>query len=135
VLVDRSGSPRTAKALSTKSRSGVRPVGGFDREGPGVVFLVGPDGLLASVSRAALQSALDAAMTEHLGHEKGERTGAGKGNHRNGTSPKSVRTEVGPVEFRRARDRQGSFEPHIVRKHARGVAGFDEAIISLYAQV
>ena len=61
------------------------------------VSLVGPDGLLAGVTRTVLQAALDTEMTEHLGYEKGDRTGARPGNHRNGSSPKRVRTEVGPV--------------------------------------
>jgi putative transposase len=98
------------------------------------VSLVGPDGLLAGVTRTVLQTALDAEMTEHLGYEKGDRTGSRSGNHRNGSSPKTVRTEVGPVTLAVPRDRNGSFEPQIVPKHARRVTGFDEAIISLYAK-
>jgi putative transposase len=98
------------------------------------VSLVGPDGLLAGVTRTVLQTALDAEMTEHLGYEKGQRLDARPGNHRNGRSPKTVRTEVGPVDLAVPRDRHGSFEPKIVPKHARRVTGFDEAIISLYAK-
>jgi transposase-like protein len=98
------------------------------------VSLVGPDGLLAGVTRTVLQTALDTEMTEHLGYEKGDRTAARSGNHRNGSSPKTVRTEVGPVTLAVPRDRNGSFEPQIVPKHARRVTGFDEAIISLYAK-
>jgi hypothetical protein len=51
------------------------------------VSLVGPDGLLAGLTRIVVQTALDAEMTEHLGYERGERAGGG-GNHRNGSSPK-----------------------------------------------
>jgi hypothetical protein len=69
------------------------------------VSLVGPDGLLAGVTRTVLQAALDTEMTEHLGYEKGDRTGARPGNHRNGSSPKTVRTEVGPVTLAVPRDR------------------------------
>lgn len=61
------------------------------------VSLVGPDGLLAGVTRTVLQTALNAEMTQHLGYEKGDSASQGAGNHRNGTSPKTVRTEVGPV--------------------------------------
>jgi transposase-like protein len=86
------------------------------------VSLVGPDGLLAGVTRTVLQTALDTEMTEHLGYEKGDRTGARSGNHRNGSSPKTVRTEVGPVTLAVPRDRNGSFEPQIVPKHARRVS-------------
>jgi putative transposase len=98
------------------------------------VSLVGPNGLLAGVTRTVLQTALDAEMTEHLGYEKGDRTAGRVGNHRNGSSPKTVRTEVGPVTLAVPRDRNGSFEPQIVPKHARRVEGFDEAVISLYAK-
>lgn len=98
------------------------------------VSLVGPDGLLAGVTRTVLQAALDTEMTEHLGYEKGDRAAARPGNHRNGSSPKTVRTEVGPVTLAVPRDRNGDFEPQIVPKHARRVHGFDEAIISLYAK-
>jgi len=98
------------------------------------VSLVGPDGLLAGVTRTVLQTALDAEMSEHLGYAKGDALEHTTGNHRNGTSPKTVHTEVGPVPLDVPRDRQGSFEPQIVPKHSRRVEGFDEAIISLYAK-
>jgi putative transposase len=98
------------------------------------VSLVGPDGLLAGVTRTVLQTALEAEMTEHLGYEKGDAAGKATGNHRNGSSPKTVRTEVGPVPIEVPRDRQGTFEPQIVPKHARRITGFDEAIVSLYSK-
>jgi transposase-like protein len=85
------------------------------------------------VTRTVLQTALDAEMTEHLGYEKGDRSSR-RTSHRNGSSSKTVRTEVGPVEHAVPRDRQGTFEPQIVPKHARRVEGLDEAIISLYAK-
>jgi transposase-like protein len=98
------------------------------------VSLVGPDGLLSQITKTVLQTALDAEMTEHLGYEKGDRTGPVGANHRNGTSGKTVRTEVGPVRIEVPRDRAGTFAPQIVPKHARRIEGFDEAIISLYAK-
>jgi putative transposase len=98
------------------------------------VSLVGPGGLLAGVTKTVLQAALDAEMTEHLGYEKGARPAIPAGNHRNGTSPKTVLTEVGPIGLEVPRDRNGKFEPQIVPKHARRVEGFNEAIVSLYAK-
>ena len=63
------------------------------------VSLVGPSGLLAGVTKTVLEAALDAEMADHLGYEKGDGRGPGR-NHRNGTSPKTVLTEVGPVDAR-----------------------------------
>nr|WP_308209986.1 transposase [Actinomadura madurae] len=98
------------------------------------VSLVGPDGLLAGVTRTVLQAALEAEMTDHLGYDRGERPARPTGNHRNGTSARTVSTEVGPVRVEVPRDRRGEFEPRIVPKHARRIEGFDESIISLYAK-
>jgi len=98
------------------------------------VSLVGPGGLLAQITKTVLQTALDTEMTEHLGYAKGDPAGRGRGNHRNGSSAKTVQTEIGPVRLDVPRDREGSFNPQIVPKHARRVEGFDEAIISLYAK-
>jgi transposase-like protein len=64
--------------------------------------------------KTVLQTALDEQMSEHLGYEKGDRAAARTRNHRNGGSPKIVRTAVGPVELAIPRDRNGSFEPKIV---------------------
>jgi len=98
------------------------------------VSLVGPGGLLSHVTRTVLQTALEAEMTDHLGYEKGDPAGRGRADHRNGSSPKTVQTEIGPVQLEIPRDRAGGFEPQIVPKHPRRVEGLDEAIISLYAK-
>jgi putative transposase len=78
------------------------------------VSLVGPGGLLNQVTRTVLQTALEAEMTDHLGYEKGDPAGRGRGNHRNGSSPKTVQTEVGAVQLDIPRDRAGGFAPQIV---------------------
>ena len=96
--------------------------------------LVGPDGFLTKVTKTVLEAALQAEMTEHLGYESGDPAGRGSGNSRNGTTPKTVNTDVGPVLIDVPRDRAGEFEPLIVPKHARRLDGFNEAIISLYAK-
>jgi putative transposase len=98
------------------------------------VSLVGPGGLLRQVTRAVLQAALEAEVAGHLGYGRGETPPPGSGNHRNGSSSKTVRTEVGDVRLDVPRDRQGTFEPAIVPKHARRLEGFNEAVISLYAK-
>jgi putative transposase len=97
------------------------------------VALTGPGGLLSGLTRQVLQTALETEMIEHLGHEHGGTPGPG-GNVRNGHSPKTVRTEIGPVTVKVPRDRAGTFEPVLVPKHARRLTGFDEAVVSLYAK-
>ncbi len=96
------------------------------------VSLVGPGGLLASLTKRVLESALDAEMTEHLGHEHGgvPRTS----NVRNGTRTKTLLTEIGPVEIEVPRDRDGSFEPVIVPKRKRRLDGIDDLVLSLTAR-
>jgi transposase-like protein len=98
------------------------------------VSLVGEGGLLQQVTRTVLQTALEAETAEHLGYERGQAPPVGVDNQRNGTSAKTVRTEVGAVRLQMPRDRSGSFDPQIVPKHARRLEGFDEAIISLCAK-
>ena len=97
------------------------------------VALTGPGGLLSGLTRQVLQTALEAELSEHLGHEHGEPPGPG-GNIRNGYSAKTVHTEIGDVQIQVPRDRQGSFTPVMVPKHARRLTGFDEQVISLYAK-
>ncbi len=81
-----------------------------------------------------LEAALNAEMTEHLGYEPHDPAGRGSGNSRNGTTKKTVNTDIGPVVIEVPRDREGNFEPVIVPKHARRLDGFNESIISLYAK-
>jgi len=97
------------------------------------IALTGPGGLLSGLTKQVLETALEAELTEHLGHEHGGVPGP-DGNHRNGHSAKTVRTEIGDVAIKVPRDRQGSFEPLMVPKHARRLTGFDEQVISLYAK-
>ena len=78
--------------------------------------MVGPGGLLAGLTKTVLETALEAEMTDHLGYEKHDPAGRNRGNSRNGTRAKTVITEVGPVELDVPRDRDGTFEPVIVRK-------------------
>ena len=103
------------------------------------IQLTGEGGLLTALTKRVLQNALEAEMDAHLGYAKHDRAGADQhgpadGNVRNGSSPKTIRTEVGEVTIQVPRDRSGTFEPKIVPKHARRLSGFDEAVISLYAK-
>ena len=95
--------------------------------------LTGPEGLLKQLTKQVLETALDQELTEHLGHEKNGQPVAG--NVRNGTRPKTVLTEsTGEVGIEVPRDRQGTFEPQIVKKRQRRLSGVDEIVLSLYAK-
>ena len=97
--------------------------------------LTGPDGLLKQLTKTVLETSLNEEMTEHLGYEKHDPAGAGTGNIRNGTRPKTVLTEAsGQVEIDVPRDRAGTFEPQIVPKRQRRLKGVDEVVLSLYAK-
>jgi putative transposase len=96
------------------------------------VSLLGPGGLLAGLTKNVLETALEAEITEHLGHER--HGPAENGNVRNGVRTKTVFTEVGPVEVDVPRDREGSFEPQIVKKRQRRLDGIDEVVLSLTAR-
>lgn len=94
----------------------------------------GVDGLLNRMTGAVLERALQVEMTDHVGYEVGDPEGRGSGNSRNGYSSKAVATRNGEVEIRVPRDRNGSFEPKIVPKHARRLGDINEMILSLYSR-
>jgi putative transposase len=97
--------------------------------------LTGPDGLLKQLTKVVIEAALDQELTEHLGHEKNTPAGNEAGNVRNGTRPKTVLTEgTGHVGIDVPRDRDGTFEPQIVKKRQRRLNGVDEIVLSLYAK-
>jgi len=97
--------------------------------------LTGPDGLLKTLTKTVLETGLDEEMTEHLGYDKHDVQGRGSGNSRNGTRTKTVTTDnVGSVPIEVPRDREGSFEPKIVRKRQRRLGDVDTVVLSLYAK-
>ena len=97
--------------------------------------LTGKDGILKQLTARLVERALQAEMTEHLGYDKGSSPrGRGGGNSRNGTTAKTLRTELGDVPVEVPRDRDGSFEPQLVRNRQTRFAGFDAKILALYAR-
>jgi transposase-like protein len=96
--------------------------------------LTGEGGLLQQLTKRVLESALDGEISDHLGYDKGDPAGKNGGNSRNGVRAKTVLTEIGPVEIAVPRDRDGSFEPQIVRKRQRRLSGVEDMVISLSAK-
>jgi putative transposase len=96
--------------------------------------ILGENGLLKRFSKAVLERALGAELTEHLGYEKHDPAGYGSGNARNGTTEKTLKGKNGEVTIEVPRDRNGSFEPQIVKKHQTRFDGFDDKILSMYAR-
>ena len=99
----------------------------------GGLQLTGEGGFLPAMIKAVLERGLAAELTDHLGYERGDPAGRGSSNSRNGSTPKTVATEVGDIGVDTPRDRAGTFEPRLVPKGARRIGGLDEMIISLYA--
>ena len=97
------------------------------------VPLTGQDGLLGGMLKAALERGLEAELTEHVGYERGDQMASAFPNSRNGSSSKTVATEVGDIELAVPRDRDSTFTPMLVPKGQRRLDGLDAMIISLYA--
>jgi putative transposase len=96
--------------------------------------LTGKDGILKQLTARLVERAMQGEMTEHLGYEPHEFKGRGVPNSRNGTSAKTLKTDQGPMEVEVPRDRNGSFEPQLIKKRQTRFAGFDEKILSMYAR-
>src|SRR5687767_5180769 len=92
------------------------------------------DAAVRRFKKAIVERALGDELTHHLGYPPGGVKPEDVANHRNGTSPKTVLTEDGPLALEVPRDRHGTFEPRLIPKHARRFAGFDDKILALYAR-
>lgn len=96
--------------------------------------IIGEHGLLKQLTKAVLERAMQAEMTEHLGYEKHDQAGNNSGNSRNGKTTKALKGDFGEVPLETPRDRNGTFEPKIVAKGQTRFTGFDDKIISMYAR-
>src|SRR6266699_3639159 len=96
--------------------------------------IIGENGMLKQLTKAILERALQAELTEHLGFEKHDPVGHHSGNSRNGSGRKALKGDFGELELETPRDRQASFEPKIVAKGQTRFTGFDDKIISMYAR-
>ena len=95
--------------------------------------ITGPGGLLTQLAGRVIETALGAELSGHLGYPPGEAPPGGAGNSRNGSTQKTLKTDLGDVEIKTPRDRKGSFEPKLVGKRQTRLAGLDEKILGLYA--
>src|SRR6188472_971423 len=158
--IEREGRPRSGVSRSEPGGRAQRDAGGARAAGPAVEQLpdevrervsdelidellagarteeeiVGPGGLLADLTRRLVERAMSAELTEHLGYERHQEPLGGTGNTRNGSTPKTLATEHGPVRIETPRDRTATFEPKIVRKGQRRFEGFDDKILALYSR-
>ena len=105
----------------------------FDRIDAGEIEMTGDGGLIPGLIKAALERGLQAELTDHLGYERGDPDAALFSNSRNGSTPKTLASQVGDVPLDVPRDREGTFTPRLVPKGSRRLGGLDEMIVSLYA--
>ena len=96
--------------------------------------IIGEDGLLKQLTKALLERAMQAEMTEHLGYEKHDASGNRSGNSRNGVTSKTLKGDFGEISLETPRDRNGSYEPQLVGKRQTRFTGFDDKILSMYAR-
>jgi putative transposase len=95
----------------------------FEQIDAGEVPLGGDDGLLKAMLKAALERGLEVELTDHVGYERGDPEAPLFPNSRNGTTPKTVSSQVGDVDLAIPRDRNGSFIPQLVPKRSRRLGG------------
>ena len=108
--------PKIPDAILDQLLGGADPKTAFD-----------PNGLLDDLKKALAERALNAEMDHHLANGEA-------GNSRNGYGKKTVVTDTARIELDVPRDRQSSFDPHLIAKYQRRFPGFDEKIISMYAR-
>jgi putative transposase len=94
--------------------------------------LLGQGGLLKELTKALVEKALDGELTHHLGYSK--HSASKSDNARNGKSKKGLLTDHGKMEIVSPRDRNGSFEPELVKKRQTRFDGFDDKILSMYSR-
>src|SRR3954452_9612107 len=127
------GETKTGRQLSPEQAAAAAMVAEAKERG---LALTGTDGLLKLFTKSVLETALNEEMTEHLGHEKNRADyGRGSTNVRNGTRPKTVLSDAaGEVSIDVPRDREGTFEPKIVKKRQRRFTEVDKIVLSLYSK-
>jgi putative transposase len=96
--------------------------------------ILGEEGVLAELTKRLVERALEGELTAHLGYEKHAAEGRNRGNSRNGRTRKRVKTGTRDLDIEVPRDREGTFEPQLIQKRRRRLAGFDDKVLALYAR-
>jgi putative transposase len=96
--------------------------------------LIGENGLLKELTRALVERAMKAELTQHLGYGANEDAAAKGSNRRNGSSRKTLKGDFGDFEIAVPRDRESTFEPQIVAKNQTRWTGFDDKVLSMYSR-
>jgi putative transposase len=91
-------------------------------------------GRIKQLTKAIIERCLETELEVHLGSPKHGRLESSTGHARNGTSRKKLKGTQGEIEMALPRDRQASFEPHLVQKHQSRLEGFEDKILTLYAR-
>jgi len=105
-----------------------------DYKGDNPEAVIGKNGLLKLLTKRLVERAMESEMDDHVGYSKHSSSGTNSGNSRNGRSRKIITGEFGEAEIEIPRDRNGEFEPQIIKKHQRRFEGFDNKIISMYSR-
>ena len=90
--------------------------------------------MLKNLFKDTLQEILEAELDNHLGYEKHSLEGNNTGNSRNGYSKKTIKTKFGETELTVPRDRNGEFEPKVIKKYETTSNQLEEQIIAMYAK-
>lgn len=96
--------------------------------------LMGKEGAIKKLMATTIAGIMDSELTEHLGYERYSIEGKNTGNSRNGKSKKRLRNDTGEIEIQVPRDRNGEFDPIIVKKYERTIGPLEDKIISMYAK-
>jgi transposase-like protein len=94
----------------------------------------GKEGIFARLFANTIETMLESELSEELGYEPYEAKGKNSGNSRNGHYPKKVRTSAGETTIQVPRDRNGEYEPQVVKKHVANTNELEDKIIAMYAK-
>jgi putative transposase len=94
----------------------------------------GKEGIFAKLFAHTIEEMLESELSEHLGYEAYEVKGRNSGNSRNGRYAKKLRTSAGETTIQVPRDRNGEFEPQVVKKQVANTNELEEKIIGMYAK-